>query len=216
MNDLLDWAKREVELACKKENPNRKDGEFDYGCACYESALKAFESLMQDEHSGYSIMVTKNILNRLIAHKPLTPIVDTEDVWNKTINRQEGCISYQCKRIPSLFKDVYNNGVIKYDDINRIIMTCDGKTFFHSGFIKKIAQEYINEITMPYMPSDKHYIVYCEGFLFNISNGYFDTIGVLYCMQPNGEKIEINRYFKEGEKEMIEINEDEYIIRKEN
>lgn len=137
MNDLLDWAKREVELACKKENPNRKDGEFDYGCACYESALKAFESLMQDEHSGYSIMVTKNILNRLIAHKPLTPIVDTEDVWNKTINRQEGCISYQCKRIPSLFKDVYNNGVIKYDDINRIIMTCDGKTFFHSGFIKK-------------------------------------------------------------------------------
>ena len=23
---MLDWAKREVEIACKKENPNRKDG----------------------------------------------------------------------------------------------------------------------------------------------------------------------------------------------
>ena len=30
MSDMLDWAKREVEIACKKENPNRKEGEFDY------------------------------------------------------------------------------------------------------------------------------------------------------------------------------------------
>ena len=30
---MMDWAKREVEIACKKENPNRKEGEFDYGCA---------------------------------------------------------------------------------------------------------------------------------------------------------------------------------------
>lgn len=43
MSNMLDWAKREVEIACKKENPNRKEGEFDYGCACYESAIKAFE-----------------------------------------------------------------------------------------------------------------------------------------------------------------------------
>ena len=31
---ILDWAKMEVEIACKKENPERKEGEFDYGCAC--------------------------------------------------------------------------------------------------------------------------------------------------------------------------------------
>ena len=24
MGDILDWAKREVEIACKQENPNRK------------------------------------------------------------------------------------------------------------------------------------------------------------------------------------------------
>ena len=33
---MLEWAKREVEIACKNENPDRKEGEFDYGCACYE------------------------------------------------------------------------------------------------------------------------------------------------------------------------------------
>ena len=63
MGDILEWAKKEVEIACKRENPNRKKGEFDYGCACYESALKAFESLTEDNHSGYSIGITKNILN---------------------------------------------------------------------------------------------------------------------------------------------------------
>lgn len=28
MSNMLDWAKREVEIACKKENPNRKIKEF--------------------------------------------------------------------------------------------------------------------------------------------------------------------------------------------
>lgn len=46
MSSMLDWAKREVKIACKKENPNRKEGEFDYGCACYESALKAYVTMV--------------------------------------------------------------------------------------------------------------------------------------------------------------------------
>lgn len=72
--NMTTWAEREVELACKKENPERKEGEFDYGCACYESALKAFKSLMEDGHSGSSIHLTKEILVRLIEGKVLTPI----------------------------------------------------------------------------------------------------------------------------------------------
>lgn len=47
--NMTDWAKREVEIACKRENPSRKEGEFDYGCACYESALKAFNCLMESK-----------------------------------------------------------------------------------------------------------------------------------------------------------------------
>ena len=66
MGNMTDWAKREVEIACKREAPGRKDGEWDYGCACYESALKAYLSLMEDEHSGMSFSITRSILNRLI------------------------------------------------------------------------------------------------------------------------------------------------------
>lgn len=99
------WAENEVKIACYHENPNRKEGEFDYGCACYESALKAFQSLCEDEHSGASIMFTKAILNRLITGKPLAPIEDTEDMWNEVHGRADGSKHYQCKRMSSLFKD---------------------------------------------------------------------------------------------------------------
>ena len=51
--------------------------------------------------------------------KPLTPIEDTDDVWNLIDNHENGYISYQCKRMSSLFKDVYADGTVKYDDINR-------------------------------------------------------------------------------------------------
>ena len=50
--------KNEVEIACKRENPDRKEGEFDYGCACYESALKAFiDSVQEALESGEKVQL---------------------------------------------------------------------------------------------------------------------------------------------------------------
>ena len=45
---MKDWAKKEVEIASAKERGNAPADEFDYGCACYDSALKAFNSLCED------------------------------------------------------------------------------------------------------------------------------------------------------------------------
>ena len=77
------WAKREIELVCKRELGGKDPTEWDYGVACYESAFKAYKSLMEAEHSGYSIGITMNILNRLVQCKPLTPIEDTPDIWHE-------------------------------------------------------------------------------------------------------------------------------------
>ncbi len=120
MSDMLDWAKREVEIACKKENPNRKEGEFDYGYACYESALKAFKSLCEDGHSGFGIKMTQAILNRLLNVEPLTPIEDTDDIWDKCSRPKDGPEVYQCSRMFSLFKNIYPDGSVKYSDNNRV------------------------------------------------------------------------------------------------
>ena len=48
-----EWAEREIEIVCKKENPNWDGKSFDYGCACYQSALKAYKSLCEDDHKGW-------------------------------------------------------------------------------------------------------------------------------------------------------------------
>ena len=195
---MKEWAKREVELACKHENPDRKEGEFDYGCACYESALKAFDSLLEDGHSGFSIGLTKQILNRLIDGKPLVPIEDTDDSWEYVGEFDDKSKRYQCKRMSSLFKTVYPDGSVRYSDNNRIVKVEIGsETCWHSGFINRIVDE-IFPLTMPYMPADDPYKVYCEECLTDPKNGDYDTLAVRYILKPDGERVDVNLYFKEG------------------
>ncbi len=217
-NETQSWAEREIEIACKRERgeSGTKDGEWDYGCACYESALKAYKSLCEDGHSGFSIGMTKYILNRLIEHKPLTPIEDTEDVWDHISgvdgdSEVIGYSQYQCKRMSSLFKYVYPNGTVKYRDVDR----CHGVNLdnpnaaYHSGLIDRIMEE-LYPICMPYFPENKSFKVICEEFLTDRKNGDFDTVGMLYAIIPDGTRVELNRYFKEGEDDFIEIASEEY------
>ena len=214
------WAEKEIEIACKREREASgvdNDGDWDYGCACYESALKAYKSLMGDNHSGFSINITKHILNRLIDGKPLTPIEDTEDVWNVISNRndEEGYILFQCTRMSSLFKYVYSDGTVKYKDIDRCygVDINNPDNTFSTGLVTKIIDEMF-PITMPYHPTGKPIAVYCEDFLTDKKNGDFDTRGIFYAVKPDGEKIEINRFFKESKAGWDEINETEYNERK--
>ena len=216
-SNMESWAEREVEIACKREAPDREPGEWDYGCACYESALKAFNSLCEDGHSGFSIGMTKQILNRLIECKPLTSIEDTEDVWDNTTDFGGHCgevANYQCKRMSSLFKYVYVDGSAKYRDVNRFygVNLDNPNASYHSGLIDRVMEEKF-PITMPYFPESKPFYVYCEEFLTDRKNGDYDTVGILYIIKPDGERVEINRYFKEGEKDFVEIDVAEYEIR---
>jgi len=209
------WAEKEIEIACKRERADSKveDGEWDYGCACYESALKAYKSLMKDGHSGFSIRLTKQILNRLIDGKPLTPIEDTDDIWSdiSDISGLNGeVVNYQCKRMSSLFKYVYADGTVKYKDVNRCycVDINNIEVTYHSSLVQRIIDEMF-PITMPYFPG-KPIKVYCEDFLTDRKNDVLDTVGIFYAIKPDGEKVEINRFFKESEDGWKEIDEAEY------
>lgn len=213
---MNEWAKREIEIACKRERGDKPDTDWDYGCACYESAYKAFKSLLDDDHSGMSIMFTKNILNRLIDGKPLTVIEDTPDVWNE-VEIHTDYRSYQCKRMSSLFKDVYPDGRIEYHDINhcRCVNRDDPDGFaWSNGFISRIIREKY-PIKMPYYPASKPMMVYCTECLSDPKNGDFDTIGVWYVLKPDGDKDTIERFFKESNTETgwEEISKQEYFER---
>ena len=209
---MKEWAEREVQIACKRENPDRKEGEFDYGCACYESALKAFNSLMEDGHSGMSIGFTKQILNRLIDGKPLTPIEDTEDVWKVCVRTDREYTTYQCKRMSSLFKYVYPDGSVKYSDTDRVIVIdIDNDSTWSNSFIRDMIDE-MYPITMPYSGGDP-YKVYIQDCLYDPKNGDYDTRAILHIKTPNNKIIHVNRYFKESDSGFIEIDLNEYMAR---
>lgn len=213
--NMTEWAKNEVRIACERERKESgtPEGEWDYGCACYESALKAFESLLGDGHSGMSMEITKHIFNSLINRRPLTPIEDTDDVWGE-VYTVDDCKTYQCKRMSSLFKKVSPNGFVYYSENNRYVcLNNGGKIQYYNGLIRKIGDE-LFPIKMPYIPEEKPYVFHTETFLVDPRNGDYDTKGVLYVITPGGERIEINRYFKEINGEMKEIKTEEYIFRK--
>ena len=202
--DMRDWAKKEIEIACKDEGS--------YGRACYKSAYKAFQSLLEDGHSGASIVYTKRILDRLIDGRPLTPIEDTPDIWSDIVDQQKEYTSYQCKRMSSLFKHVYKDGSVRYYDTDRFC--CFDKDdpdgfVWRSGFVNNLLNAQF-PISMPYYPASKPWHVYCTEGLFDPKNGDFDTIAIWYVIKPDGELIKIERFFKESENGFVEIDRQEY------
>lgn len=217
--NISSWAAKEVELACQKEKEASEDsGEWDHGVACYESALRAYQSLCRDGHSGVSIQITKSILNRLVDGKCLTPIEDTPDIWNDVTgecNWKEGYQKYQCKRMSSLFKEIAPDGTVAYSDVERVcgvdINTPDAA--FTNGFITRLVDK-IFPITMPYLPAGKKFRVFREDFLVDPKNGDYDTMALLWIETPDGKKVELNRYFKESGDGFVPINKAEYEERK--
>lgn len=117
MSRAIEWAENEVRIALERESVDCDL--YGYARACYDSALKAYESLCADGHSGLSIQLTKNVLDRLVDRKPITPIEDTAEVWveNPMPNVDYKC--YQCRRMGSFWKHVFPDGRIEYIDTNR-------------------------------------------------------------------------------------------------
>ena len=209
---MLEWAKNEVAIASKRERGDKPECEWAYGCACYDSAMRAFESLLGDGHSSMSIVFTKNILNRLIDGKPLTPIEDNKEVWwDPNIDSSDGSKQYQCKRMYSLFKRVAPDGSVTYSDVDRYycINNDSPDVSWHNSFISKIYNE-MYPLTLPYMPSSRPDVIVCEELLTDRKNGDYDTLAILYVKKADGERVEINRYFKENEVSFTEISPEEY------
>lgn len=210
---MLEWARREVELACIHEKENSEnEGDYEYGCRCYKSALKAFECLCEDDHSGYSIEITKDILNRLIDAIPLTPATDSEDSWNYVYNIEDGTAVYQSSRMSGLFKHVKPDGDVTYHDVNRYrcVDTDNVSGVYLSGFVSNLIDE-MYPISMPYIPESKPIIVTCKTFLLDPSNGDFDHRGILLASNPNtNSSFTINRYFKETSDGWKEISYSEF------
>ena len=215
---MYKWAEQECRLACKRENPDFDfDGDdFDYGCSCYKSALKAYKSLVEDGHSGASFSFTRDILERLMRHEPLTPITDDDFKGRDSICSDVSLASrglkseIQCPRMSSLFREETIDGEVTYNDLHRAccIDIENPSNVFSSG-IDRVVDE-LFPIKMPYFPEKGNYKVYVQTFLTDKKNGDFDTRGVIYLTTPDGKRIDVNRYYTEKAGKMVEISKDEY------
>ena len=213
MGEMIDWAEREVKIAIAHE---RKSGEgigFEYAKGCYESALKAFRSLCEDEHSGMSFSITADILRRLIKRQPLTPIEDSDEEWTEAWISDDGIKHYQHKRLSSLFKDVDPEGKASYND-NGAYICIDEETNipYHGGGAWEVFRNYY-KISFPYSPPLEPYKIITREYLTDRKNGDFDTKEYVFIVTPDGKQIPVYRFFKEFNNEWKEIKFEEFLER---
>lgn len=218
---MYEWAEQECRIACKKENPdfNFDSEDFDYGCSCYKSALKAYKSLCEDGHSGASFSFTRRILERLMSGHPLTPITD-EDFFivqskchfesDKWLAEHGLKSEIQCPRMSSLFRRETLDGKVSYSDIDRAYcVNIENPSDTYSSAMDRIVDEFF-PITMPYTPEKWKYKVYCQTFLTDKRNGDYDTQAILYFTTPDGKRVDVNRCQTEKDGKMVDITKEEY------
>lgn len=195
---MLDWAYNEIDIAIKKENPDWDGKSFDYDILCYKSALKAYESMLSDGHSGMSWAIAAQILSRLLDSKPLTALTDEEDKWVYSYE-QFGFQIYQHKRYSSLFKRVHENGTFSYFDVDRWKTKLKGDDDKVTYISYMPVNNYLDNkypIEFPYYPDKAHIVdasihdAMYAGRKFKVVNidGYWDS--------RSGEFVTIDKAFE--------------------
>lgn len=213
------WAAKEVELAIQTEKESSEGtDEWEMGVKCYESALRVIRCLSYDDHDERSIQMTKSILNRLIDGRVLTPIEDKPDIWtdiSEDFSKDNKHKYYQCNRMSSLFKDVAPDGTVTFSDSNRVQGVNVNNPYipFTSVFLTQLIDAVV-PITFPYLPSSKKFRVAVDEFRTNPKSKECDTVGYLYFTTPDGMKVELNRYFKEADGQLVQIEKAEFDERK--
>ena len=215
-SQMLTWAAQEVEFAIARERRNAaevgKPEDAEYGVLIYEAALELYKLFETQGHSGMSASFTLGVFNKLVKGQSLTPIEDIPEAWNEAYKEKDRVV-YQCKRMSSLFKYVYDDGRVEYSDIGRWhCVDISSGCHYHTGRGKEIEDE-IAPITFPYKPTEP-YLAFCEDGLTDKANGDLDTWAFIEAKTPEGKTIPVNRFYKESEEGWVEISEEEYNERK--
>ena len=203
--NTLEWATNEVSYKLNELEKSYNDSEnidFKYIKKCYESALKAIKSLYGDDHSLFFIQDTKAILDQLIDRKPLSPIKETDEwEYNYTVDKFNYDI-YSSIRFPALTKRIYKDGKIQYRDMYRtygIFINAENEVPYTFRLLNDVIDEMF-PMVMPYYPDTRYRVYYEEISSDQNAKEYKSVIFISHAIkEPTNERIEIGRYFIEGD-----------------
>ena len=197
------WAENEVEIflnECKRENV----GDYEYIEAVLNAALKVYNVLVEQGHSGLSYHYTCDVLKNLLDRKPLTSITGDDAEWGDKETRYDGTVCQQNKRRTALFKHTLPDGSIRYSDIDRVRSAEIGTNDYCwcSGLATRIVDEMF-PITFPYFPEGTFLVDSLtinslgEDILFNCPD--YNGVFIESFRSPDGKRYEVNRLFLEGD-----------------
>lgn len=143
---MMDWAKRELDLAGYKESGDPDD----INNWMRNDVLKLLEMFCEQGHSGFSANYAIQLFQTLANWKPLSPLTGADDEWNEI---GEGM--WQNKRASSVFKGedgraYWSDGIVFWEWYNPE----DGSEPFKSYFTGPGSRVFIDSFpwTMPEKP----------------------------------------------------------------
>lgn len=84
MSNLVNHAKRELELAGFPKEPHVEEGfAIDYDYEIAQGVVKMVELFASEGHSGMSASISLSMLQKLLNFDPLTPLTDDPAEWNQ-------------------------------------------------------------------------------------------------------------------------------------
>lgn len=214
-------VREEVEYAidCERKSAvEENDYSFlDYVVECYRSALRAYETMAADGHSGMSWGLTRQIFNRLAEGKPLKNLNSYDErpeEWASSNIIPDSFGMLYNNRYSSLCCRVTENGNV-YSDCNRWVFEAPDHPNipWHNGFLSNYLDEKF-PIQFPYNPITIH--VRVEEILTDPAHGDYDAQHIIDFADPEtGRKVCVNAYFEEVDGKWQEIGKKKwYALRK--
>lgn len=147
---MMDWAKRELDLAGYKESEDPND----VNNWMRNDVLKLLEMFCEQGHSGFSANYAIQLFQTLANWKPLSPLTGADDEWNEV-----GPDLWQNKRASSVFKGedgraYWSDGIVFWEWMTNGSPEDINVERFKSYFTSRDSAVYIDSFpwTMPKEP----------------------------------------------------------------
>lgn len=159
MSNLMNWAKRELELLNKNEDEMQT--------LMNQNILEILEKFCDQGHSGFSASYLIAAVTRLMKWLPLSPLTGEDDEWNEC--SRDGV--EQNKRCSAVFRHNKDNSTAHY---------IEGKIFSDNGGITWFTSKDSHvPVTFPFTVPDhpeKVYIEYTEEVPAGFSSDKYEII----------------------------------------